>query len=208
MKATNILLAGLALLAFPAPCFAQNPGPTAPETTAASHLTESVLFYEAGDYEGSLLSAREALRMLNQTSAIAYNNICSAHIGLEHFDLAIEACLEALDRAPGFERARNNLEWIYEIQAEKNPTVGVYLNLGEVRYWQGALEGSIAASKQALELDPASAIAHNNLCAALAAGGKWSQAVAECEVALAIDPEYERARSNLAWAMKGQTDGP
>jgi tetratricopeptide (TPR) repeat protein len=208
MKTTIRLLAGIALLASCLPCLAQNPGPIAPETTAATHLTDSVSFYEAEEFDSSLLSAREALRMLNRTTAIAYNNICTAQIGLEQYDQAIEACLKALERSPKFTRARNNLEWIYEIQAEESPTAGVYLNLGEVRYWQGALDESIAASKRALELDPENAIAYNNLCAAHAAGGKWSEAVGECEKALEIDPEYELATSNLTWAQTGQVESP
>jgi len=206
MQTIARLLAGLALLATCAPCFAQTPGPVAPETTAESHLTESVSLYETKEYQGSLLAAREALRMLDRTTAIAYNNICAAHIGLEQYDQAIEACLHALERSPGFARARNNLEWIYEIQAEANPTVGIYLNLGEVRYWQGALEESIAASRRAIEMDPDSAIAYNNLCAAHAAEGKWAEAIGECEKALALDPQYELATSNLAWAHSKQVE--
>ena len=208
MRATTLVLAGLALWATSVPCLAQSPGPTVPKTTAESLLTESVNFYEASNFEDSLLSAREALRMLDWNSAVAYNNICTAHLGLEQYELAIEACLKALEIWPKFKRAKNNLEWIYEIQAEKNPTVEVYLNLGQVRYWRGAFEESIAASERAIELDPENAIAHNNLCAAFAASGKWPQAVVECELALAIDPEYQRAKNNLAWAQTGQTDGP
>ena len=208
MRLTTIFLSGLALLASSVPCLAQIPGPTATETSTASHLTESVLLYESGDFEGSLFSAREALRLLNQNSAIAYNNICAAHLRLEQYELAIEACHNSLKLAPEFKRARNNLEWIYETLAGMNPSVAVYLNLGELRYRRGAFEESIAASKRALEIDPGSAIAHNNLCAALAASGMWSQAVAECEVALAIDPEYKLARSNMIWARSGESDSP
>ena len=208
MKAASVILAGLALAALAVPCLAQNPGPAAPSVTAESQLTESVTAYNDGDFEGSLRAAREALQMLNETSAIAYNNICTAQIGLEHYEQAIEACLMALQRSPKYERARNNLEWIYRIQAEKNPTAGVYLNLGEVRYWQGALDESIAASMRALELDPKSAIAYNYLCAAHAAGGRWAEAVIECERALAIDPDYELATSNLIWAQTGQVESP
>ena len=208
MKATSVLLVGIALAVLGVPCLAQNPGPAAPEVTAESQLTESVTAYSAGEFEDSLLAAREALRMLNRTSAIAYNNICAAQIGLEQYEQAIESCLKALERSPKFERARNNLEWIFEIQAEKTPTAGVYLNLGEVRYWQGALDESIDASMLALELDPESAIAYNNLCAAHAAGGKWAEAIVECEMALAIDPDYELATSNLTWAQTGQVESP
>jgi tetratricopeptide (TPR) repeat protein len=171
-----------------------------------SHLQDSVDFYESGDFERSVQAAEEALKFLDGQSAVAYNNICIARMKLEEYEQAAAACNKALRLAPGYQRAWNNLGWVYEKVVERTPTAGAYLNLSVVRYWQGRLDQSVAASRQALELEPNNAIAHNNICAALAKDGKWKRAIRECETALTIDPEYERAKNNLQWARSGQTD--
>ncbi len=165
-----------------------------------TQIEESVDRYNAGDFQGSLEAADSALQTLRLQEAIAYNNVCSARMRLGLYEQAIDACRKALDISPAFERAQNNLGWIFETQAATAPTVGVYLDLGTFRYRQGALDESIAASEAALELDPDSAIAHNNLCAAYAKSERWEEAVRECEKALELDPDYPRASNNLAWA--------
>jgi len=180
--------------------------PAEADETHAAHLQESVDFYESGEFERSLQAALDALRILNGHSAVAYNNICSAHARMGANGQAIAACIKALELAPGFERARNNLAGIYEGAVEQAPTAGAYLNLSVARYWQDRLDESVAAARKALELDPDSAIAHNNICAAFAKGGAWSRAIPACEMALAIDPDYELARNNLAWARSGAGD--
>jgi len=172
----------------------------------ASHLQDSVDFYESGDCARSVRAAEEALELLDEKSAVAYNNICIARMRLQEYEQAAAACNKALRLAPGYRRAWNNLGWVYEKVVEQTPTAGAYLDLSVVRYWQGQLDQSVAAARQALELDPNNAIAHNNICAALAKDGKWKRAIRECETALTIDPEYERAKNNLQWARSGKID--
>lgn len=78
--------------------------------TPEAWLNLSLRYYNLGQYEQTIEAARKALA-LRPDYALAYNNICSAHIMLGAYDQAISACQRALEIDPGFERARNNLDW-------------------------------------------------------------------------------------------------
>ncbi len=220
MNPTRIVLISLALLS----CWAGyvSPGSTAapreePETTvqertptadttAASHIQNSLEHFVAGDYELSRRAANEALK-LDPESAVAYNNICCAHIELGAHDQAILACNKALEIAPGFQRAWANLEWAYEEALKQTPTVSAYVNLSVARYWLGKLDKSMEASGKVLQLDPNNALAYNNICSVHAKREEWDRAIEACENSLAINPEYQRAKNNLKWAQSGKQGG-
>ena len=70
----------------------------------------SLRYYNQGAYRECIDTAGKALE-LRSDYAVAYNNICSAHIMLGEYDEAISACESALALDPGFERAANNLAW-------------------------------------------------------------------------------------------------
>jgi tetratricopeptide (TPR) repeat protein len=176
------------------------------EEQFTAFVVQSVSAYEAGNFEESLHAAESALAYVERSAAVAYNNICSAEMRLGAYERAIRACKKSLEFAPGYEPAQNNLEWIYAQVSERSPSAGAFLDLSLVRFWQGELDESIVAAKQALDLDPNSAVAHNNICVALAKGGKFDQAIRACAEALIIDPGYERAKNNLDWARLKQAE--
>jgi tetratricopeptide (TPR) repeat protein len=176
---------------------AQEAPVASPET--APLIQRSFEHYTAGDFGLSVEAASEALK-LDPASAIAYNNICAAQIRRERYDEAIEACNKALEIAPEYALAWGNLRWAYDEAPQKAPSVDVFLGLSVLRYWEGEIEQSLDASRKVLELDPANALAYNNICAAHALRGEWEPAIAACEKALALDPDFERARNNLEWA--------
>jgi tetratricopeptide (TPR) repeat protein len=78
--------------------------------------------------------------------------------------------------------------------------VGGLLNTSLSLYRAGDWQGSIDAAKRALELDPSSAVAYNNIAAAFTAMGRWDEAVEAAGQALRIAPDFSLARNNLAWA--------
>jgi tetratricopeptide (TPR) repeat protein len=70
-------------------------------------------------------------------------------------------------------------------------------------YQERRFAESLAASEEAARLDPRSAIAHNNRCAALNELRRWEEAAAACREALRLAPDDQLARNNLAWALEG-----
>ena len=81
------------------------------------------------------------------------------------------------------------------------PTADNYINLSLTQYQAKDFEGCIASCRKALELNPRSAIAYNNICSANNAMQNWKEAAIACEKALEIDSNFERARNNLNWAL-------
>jgi tetratricopeptide (TPR) repeat protein len=84
---------------------------TTPSVPAAdSLLSTSLQRYQAGDFQGCIDAARQALA-LQPDSAAAYNNMAAAFASLRRWDDAIAAAHAALRLQPDFPLARNNLAW-------------------------------------------------------------------------------------------------
>jgi len=79
-------------------------------TTAEGWLALSLSQYQAGFYERSIASSREALKV-RPDYAEAFNNICAGENALARFAEAIPACERALALKPDFPLARNNLAY-------------------------------------------------------------------------------------------------
>lgn len=79
-------------------------------TTADQFLNLSLLYYNAGDYQGCINAANKALG-INPNFAEAYNNICSAYNALNKFEEGAKACEAALRIKPGYPLAQGNLNY-------------------------------------------------------------------------------------------------
>ncbi len=82
-----------------------------------------------------------------------------------------------------------------------DPTSAGYLELSNAYYGQGFYMKSAEAARQAILFDPLNpnnARAHNNVCASYSALGRLEDAIEACEKALALDPAFQLARSNLS----------
>jgi tetratricopeptide (TPR) repeat protein len=75
------------------------------------------------------------------------------------------------------------------------------INLSLARYQQQDFPGTIAAARQALQLDSQSALAWNNIAAAEASLTHWDAAIAAADRALQLQPNFQLARNNRAWAV-------
>jgi len=60
----------------------------------------------------------------------------------------------------------------------------------------------MAAARQALRLDPKSAVAWNNIAAADEGLKRWDDAIDAAKHALALQPDFQLARNNLAWSQQ------
>lgn len=68
-------------------------------------------------------------------------------------------------------------------------------------YNQGEWRKSIESSIKVLSLDPNSAVARSNICAAHIQLKEYDKAIDACESALAIDSSFQLAKNNLSWAQ-------
>jgi len=170
-------------------------------------INESLAYYQAGDYPKSIAAAQSALQ-LQPNSAVAYITICAGYNQMKQWDQAIEACQKALAIDPNSTLAKSNLAMAQA--AGLSPAGGPtptksyedYINDGLAFYNAGDYQKSVEAAQSALQLQPDSALAYNNICAAYNALQQWDQAIQACQQALVIQPDYERAKNNLRAAQQ------
>lgn len=89
--------------------------------------------------------------------------------------------------------------------AQKNfaaQTAQRYLTEGLQQYDLGKYEKSIALNIQVLRIKPDNAEAYNTICAAYNQMRKWPDAIKACTKAIDLNPDYNLAKNNLAWATK------
>jgi len=155
-------------------------GAPAPALRAA--IDSSSRAFNAGRYEEALAYGNVALRT-DPASADAYNNIAAAWAGLRNWDSAIQNIPQAIRPSPV-------------------PPAASYLNVSRQLFQAGKYRECIHVAKEALKLDPNSAVAYNNIAAARSAMGMWDDAIAAAYQAVRIDPAFALARNNLAWAVE------
>jgi len=78
--------------------------------TPDQFLNLSLMYYNAGNYQGCVDAAEKALK-LKPDYAEAYNNICSAYNAMKKFEDGAKACEAALKINSGYTLARNNLNY-------------------------------------------------------------------------------------------------
>jgi tetratricopeptide (TPR) repeat protein len=77
-----------------------------------------------------------------------------------------------------------------------------HLNLSSVLLRAGRNDEGIEVARRATALAPAHPIAWNNLAAGYAGKSDWDAAIAAAEQAVRLDPKFQLARNNLAWARQ------
>lgn len=87
-------------------------------------------------------------------------------------------------------------------EAEAHPSADNYITLSLLQYRNQEFEQSLKSAEKALEFDPSSPYAYNNIAAARASMGLWDDAIAAAEKALRLKPDFAVARNNLNWALR------
>jgi tetratricopeptide (TPR) repeat protein len=63
-------------------------------------------------------------------------------------------------------------------------------------------ERALSVLREAERVDPKNASIQNNLCVAFMGLGKHDEAIAACNAAIGLQPDFQLARNNLAWAQQ------
>lgn len=87
----------------------------------------------------------------------------------------------------------------------RDPSAEGYLNPSLGFYRSGDFPACIDTAQKALELDPRTAPARNNIYACANGTQQWATAIGACERALELDPDYELAKNNLRYARRQQS---
>jgi tetratricopeptide (TPR) repeat protein len=91
--------------------------------------------------------------------------------------------------------------------ARSNPTADSRINLSLVYYQAGNFQGCINSANQALKLRPEDALAYNNVAACQCALSHWDEEIEAAQHALRINPGFQLAKNNLAWAISEKNKG-
>jgi predicted Zn-dependent protease len=81
------------------------------------------------------------------------------------------------------------------------------INCSQLMIDQHHVTQSLPLLDRAAEMQPQSALVHNNLCVAYGLLGDRERAVRECATATALDPKFELARNNLRWVSQISAGG-
>lgn len=77
----------------------------------------------------------------------------------------------------------------------------VYAQASAALQRAGKYQAAIAAAREALRIDPRSALAYNNLAAAFEALHEWDDAIRAARAALRLQPDFPLAKNNLEWSL-------
>jgi tetratricopeptide (TPR) repeat protein len=158
----------------------------------------AVAYESAGEYQKALDIYERVLR-LNPHYAAAQVGIATTlnNLGVQHarnkdWDKALECYQWALAHDPGCWQARQNLE-------------ATLMRLGWEKNLIEDLDGAILTYQRLLEMNPKQTQAHNNLGIIYFKKKEHEKAVAHFEAALAVDGNYEEAKTNLNYVKRQHT---
>ena len=88
-----------------------------------------------------------------------------------------------------------------EKNVETNPTFDNLISLSLAYINNNMPSKSIPYLNKAIELNPNSSVAYNNMGVAYILMKQYDDGIAACNRALQIDPKFQLAKNNLAWGM-------
>jgi tetratricopeptide (TPR) repeat protein len=177
---------------------------------AGVELSIARIWYEWGEYQLARQHAERAL-VLDARSVSALEILGRIHLRRNDLDAAASAFLSSLSFDPDNATVLANLGYTFLMRGDLKPSY-IYLkraverdpsiseaqnNLGVVAAHLDDPEGALRAFMAAN--DPA--VAYNNLGAVYLALRRWSDARDAFNQALALDPDYSKARANLLEAQ-------
>jgi len=189
----------------------------APRTAEAErHFERAISLSPADDaphaYYGRWLSRHgrtaEAIAQLRTAIALDPPRLMQHELLIESYaragdlDAARQAAQETLAIAPDDAAAQQML------LHPPARNAAFWINLSLEQYKQALYAQSIQSAQRALELNPNSAEAYNNIGAAYGAMRQWDEAIRNEREALRLEPGLQIARDNLTWYTQEKTQAP
>jgi Flp pilus assembly protein TadD len=180
---------------------------------AEAHSNLGNLYLQSGRHDDALRAFATAIRVKPDLAPV-YCNLAAVLIDLGLCDEAIAASQTALRLAPDLYEAHVNLYQAYRRSgrarealasarraAELRPNPQAYVNLGDAASNLDAFDLAFDADRRALALDATCAEAHSNLGALYHLTGHYAEAIAACETAIALRPDFVEPHVNLALSL-------
>jgi Flp pilus assembly protein TadD len=165
-------------------------------------LAQSLADAQVRNFPACLDNAQRAIQ-LAPSMPEAHNNAGWCAVNLGKYDEGIASLREAIRLKPDFDIAKNNLNWAQgqKVQANAAPATPADAALLESLHHAQAqrFPDCITAARRAIELNPRSAEAYNNVGYCSGAMGKWDEGIEQMRKALQLRPDFPLASNNLAW---------
>ena len=181
--------------------------------TPANRLNLTSIFIKANQPERAL-PILMSLVSEDKEDASAWNNLCVVNILRGFYTLASVDCNHAVALEPNNQLARNNLKWaeaeqkkeisaLVSVQHTPPPSqeASSYIAQGLRLLKTGLTNAAIASFLRALEIDPANAIAANDIGDAYMLKKQPESALQWFLKASVLDPDLQLARNNMVWAI-------
>jgi tetratricopeptide (TPR) repeat protein len=184
------------------------------ENPSYDNLINLSMAYINGQMPGKSIEHLNRAIELNPNSAIAYNNLGVAYTMLQQYQNGIDACTKALQIDSTFQLAKNNLNWATD---EKNKVIAAlklqeqvpqgkrdvafYTDHGLNYFKIGDYGKSIEVWNKIFEIDAKNTGALNSIGTAFMMKKQIDDAIVLFNKAIALEPENQVAKNNLAWAL-------
>ncbi|MDQ3003444.1 MAG: tetratricopeptide repeat protein [Fibrobacterota bacterium] len=180
---------------------------------AGNSMAKGDSAYERGAFAEASLHYRESARQGEQT-AVAWFNFANAMVRLERVPDAMEAYRRAVDAAPGFLKAHQNLAALYQLQGDLPSAARHYqaaaridssdansrFRLGEMSQKTGDFTEAVAWYEKAIRADSLDEASHSGMTQVLLLTRDTAKALAYLE-------RYNgRAKAPKSWALMLQGD--
>lgn len=151
-------------------------------------------------------------------TAVLYNIVGAANVGLKRLDEALQNYRKALEINPTYAEAHNNMANAQKDKGDIDAAIAsyreairlkpdyaeAYNNMGTALLAKGDMKAALESYGEAIRLKPDYAGAYNNLGAAQQARGDLAAAIRNFQQALKINPDYVDALGNMSAALKDQ----
>lgn len=173
------------------------------------HFNLSQVLATAGQWSESVHALRQCL-LLKPEYIPAWKALAAllGHIGGSDRVSAAHLCVELFERSPNFaDRSAEDLErqFIHPVRTalglDFRGACASWVTIGNALLLQGRLWEATAAFRKAIEDNPASSAAYDNLGTTLRELGQFDQSIQHHERAISLDPDHPSGHFNLALVL-------